>query len=437
MYVPWSLETVTSHDSIMQMLLSKSYLPATPETGFHDPTLTHISSTLLPTSKCKICNMLFEAVLEHNPPDSFFSEYATLCFYVLHAPVTWSATYITICDMLQIFSNAGLNHLITEKINSSKIMGIDFYLHFFARQCFRHTTPDQVAQLENLHQVRLSLLSNTICNVQSAAHIQGIWSSSLETAHKKGAQSPDPPTGCPVKAVPHREFFSNTNRPSLLKIFSEAWKRSLLLDPDYSEPDTPVETVDTSQGPCLLSFPFSLKCRGNTSSVCVLCECLACHPEAARILQEIKSTILTCLENNTSLLDRTAYTLMMYTTSKLIDDPDLAEIITSRGPNVLHKHLFCDPFCAINSLKTDPLVLFKYPSGPKFQIFTKALASGKYLAENALFDQPETELLVLALKACQLAQFPKKFEAEVLKGISRLGTTLTTVSPVHFFSVYT
>ncbi len=81
-------------------------------------------------------------------------------------------------------------------------------------------------------------------------------------------------------------------------------------------------------------------------------------------------------------------------------------------PQDFHKHLFCDPLCAINHSITNPSVLFGQIYPPSFQAFKAALAAGQNL-EQGVCDSLIT--LVYIFKSTQVARVGKTILVDVTK----------------------
>lgn len=435
MQVPWSLQTVKKHRHMLDKIVASSYLPANMENAYTSNILTHIATTLDPTSKCQICNLLFSTVTNNTLKDTFFQNYAAICYFSMRAPICWTSTLVTIADMLELFANHFPGHnTLEDKIEKGEIMGIDFYMHFISRQCFKQVSEQELMNIENISHLKASILMGLLTNTSSQLNLCTQWYTVFNKHAIKDMSYLDHIENIPALSA-ETDSFTDHYKDDLLDVVMSAWKTSSLF---HHTPDQPYHVeLDYSQGPCLLSFPFSLKIKGNTFTVCLLCECLAAHPDAYNVLHQLKTTVLTCLENNSSLIDRTSYVLSILDTLPLSSNEKLCNLLKSRSINEVHKHLFCDPLCALNTLRTHVDVLFKYPNPDKYKILLHALSTGKYLSKNSKLDSEELGVLTLAFKACQISQFPKKFEIEVLKSITKLGNSLTSINPIHTFSTYT
>ncbi|ADW24410.1 hypothetical protein RHVP.68 [Cricetid gammaherpesvirus 2] len=455
MYTPWANTTVSKHRNTLAHVISASYLPDLEETAFENPTLSHITSVLSATVSCAVCDLLLETSRAHAVPDEFFQDYATICFYALHAPVTWSSTVITMADMCEIYEIhfGPCNHLNTG-MREGSLLGVNFYLHFFSRRCFQHINPNNLVFLdyENTFKCQLitSCLTGANCVQDFGSSMRACYDG--ETAQRDFSklwarheiQSPPHPSSQSLS--PLTAFFTDSKKKSLLSLFSSHWQATRLLDQLPSSKTTaslplaadPPSDARMSDGPCLISFPFCTREKNNTHGLCVLCECLACHPGAVSALNSLKETILHCLENNSSLLTRTQHILTNIQDSPLIPDPELKIIIQSRSPQEIHKHLFCDMQCAINSARTHPGILFSVPEPLKYSTLQLKLATGQYLDKNILLENQHLELLALAAKTCQLAPVPAKHKGDIIKELYKLARANTEkiLSPIHAIHSY-
>nr|UTK45712.1 DNA packaging protein UL32 [Equid gammaherpesvirus 5] len=250
-------------------------------------------------------------------------------------------------------------------------------------------------------------------------------------------------------------------KPEILSVFLDAWAPSDLLSEAHRElaaaadtvtpaaaADTVTrrrrfefaypETADACQGPCLLSHALQLKRRNGTASVCVLCECLAGHGEAAGALARLRGDVLTFVENNVRLVDRIAFVKRQPDFLVYVRDPLLRDVVRGCSEQEIHKHLFCDPLCALNAASACPDVLFGVPEEEKFKILKSSLALGHHLAENVFLDCEVLHTLVIIFKSIQLCKVGKTTFLEIIKELNQQlkSHNLHTLHTFHTATIY-
>lgn len=188
----------------------------------------------------------------------------------------------------------------------------------------------------------------------------------------------------------------------------------------------------------MLSHSLQLKKQNGTSSICLLCECLASHWEASKALRSLKKEIISCIENNVKLTDRIAFLITDPTSLNYVTDPLLRNTIRGCTPQEIHKHLFCDPLCAINSVASCSEILFRVPNPEGFQSLKSSLAVGFNLTHNGLLDCEALNTLVIIFKTIQICKVGKTTFLEVVKELNSLLRRhgLITLHTFHTAHIY-
>ncbi|ARW78131.1 DNA packaging protein UL32 [Common bottlenose dolphin gammaherpesvirus 1 strain Sarasota] len=442
-FIPWDPLTLERQRARVNRLLDLSHLPGNPESALECPVLNHLQNALAPVSCCTVCRLLHTLITnERDPPVKFFEDYALLCFYTLHAPRCWLSTVIAACDLAEILCRHFPSHVAETPIFiPGGILGIDVQLHFFVHKCFRPLEEQSHGALitsANLSFIKTEFIrgslsgsiSNTIC-------FKTMWSGARALREDK-----PPKVGgacCTLRGDTQDTPFvaqliaGGRDRPrDWLQFFWECWQTSELLShrspgpgaaPDTSGSGGATHTYaedsgrepDQCQGPCLLSPSLCLRRKNNTFSVCVLCECLAAHGEAKHALSTLKSKIITAFGNNVNIIDRISVILNSKQNLDYIQSQTLRHTIAQCSPHEIHKHLFCDPLCAVNTRATHPNILFKTPDPGQLHKSKASLATGLHLAGNNILDCDSLNTLIVVFKACQHCRISKTTFNEIIK----------------------
>lgn len=219
---------------------------------------------------------------------------------------------------------------------------------------------------------------------------------------------------------------SESSKIQFLDVMLTLWKESTLLSSSQLQlidkikllhTFEPPKDGDISLGPCLLGPTLNLNSKNKTCSVCLLCECLAAHPDARGGLNLFKNDILSSIDNNVKLIDRISFLINTPESLTYIKDEFLRAIIKGCSSQQIHKHLFCDPLCAINSEVISTDILFNVPQPQELHNIKAALAIGTYLSKNSLFDCDLLHTLVTIFKCIQVCKVGKTTFLEIVKEI--------------------
>lgn len=444
MFLPWQQQTLLKHDREIKNLLGFSFQPGNPETALNCPVLISTYKSLTHFTTCKVCQLLYALVKEHDPPIQFYEDYATLCFFCLHAPKTWTSTLATAADLTELLHLYFPTFLERQPLfHPQNLLGIDIQLHFFFLRCYKPVAQSQLISISNLNFLKLEfLMSRLTGSVAGTFCFKTVW-------HQPTCEKPPGHPGepcCPFakvnSACPPTDsrslppdigaVFEHTPPNSAqgwLPLVLNIWRRADLLgdqnstlcaswnqEPFFEYPDS----GDHGQGPCLLSPALSLKSKNETSSICLLCECLASHPEAQSALAAVKRDILVSIENNVQLVDRISFLLACPASLQYISDPTLKNVIKGCSAQEIHKHLFCDPLCLLNEKITSPDILFSTPRPESLQKLKAALALGTHLCHNLFLDCEQIETLVTIFKSAQVCKIGKTTFLEVVRELDCL-----------------
>lgn len=437
MYLPWSVDTLNKNFHHLQNLISCSFLPSNIENALDSNILNNTHNALESSSNCKICQLLYLLIKKYNYDISFFEDYATLCLFALYSPRCWTSTLIIASDFFELLNIYFTDYISTNQLYGPKnILAVDIQLHFFINRCFKVISPDKLLLLSNLQFIQCEFLKGCLTgNMSTQFCFKSIWLS-LQPQDKNTLSENTDNSICNTKVLqaPNLEpdlavVFSQsslTKKSHFLHLIINIWKDSNLLSNTHKDLlDKNItsftfetqEDSDSSQGPCLLSPTLNLNFKNNTYSVCILCECLAAHPKAHSALSFFKNDIISSMENNVKLIDRISFLIGSSDSMGYISDDLLRNIIKGCSAQEIHKHLFCDPLCAINSKIISPDILFNVPLEDKLKKTKSALATGTYLDKNSLLDCDLLHTLATIFKCIQVCKVGKTTFLEIVKEI--------------------
>ncbi|AJG42995.1 envelope glycoprotein [Harp seal herpesvirus] len=462
-FTPWMTHTISKHAANLQSLLENSFQPGEPETALNSPVLINTHNSLSGCSSCKVCQLIYSLINKYSPTIQFYEDYACLCFYTLHAPKSWSSTFMTAADLVELLCLHfpqwdGISTIYTP----GSILGVDLTLHFFVKKCFKTINPDTLLDVANLNFLRIEFMKGCLTgSVPNLLCFKTVWHSLRSTSAGDAVCNPCCSTiKCSKKTLMQDKekplpekldtVFNNSTlqtKHGFLHIVLGVWSESALLSEKNKElaltncPQLFTSPVDgdINQGPCFLSQTMQLKSQGHTSSVCLLCECLASHPEAGASFQLLKQNIMTSVENNIQLLDRIQFILQEESSMGYISNKFLLQIIKGCSPQEIHKHFFCDPRCILNTAITSPQILFKIPNLENLKKLKAALAIGTHLDTNNLFDCENLDTLVTLFKAIQVCKVGKTTFLEIIKELnsSLKRHNLLAIHTFHTSQIYT
>ncbi|AIB03224.1 putative major envelope glycoprotein [Bovine gammaherpesvirus 6] len=456
-FVPWKAETILKHEAFLEGILLNSFLPGNPAASFTNVNIMQVLNSLEATATCKLCQLLHSLCVQFSPSISFYGDYAAICYYALYAPKTCSATLMLLADLVDLLEA----YFSCSQFDLTQLNGADVYLHFFVNKCFKPVNKDQLFQMSNLNSLKVEFLKAGLTGVLSSTFcFKNIWPTICPIVeNKKNACNCDLGQVTQDTSIFQRSFDTKNNFLDLILLL---WKDSDLLTPKNKELaatlanqqpcfktlcslqnqtdtlDIPPE-LDLTQGPCLMSPPLHLSKKNHTSSLCLLCECLACHSETAQALSTLKEIILNSFGNNVKLIDRILFILEDQDALAFISDRELLKpVLQNCSPQEIHKHMFCDPLCALNTVLTDQKILFAWPDEAAFQDFKTTLATGLYLNHGSLSACEFLETLIFMFKGIQNSKVNKTTTLEIIREVdaSLKKHNIQVLNAYHTFQSY-
>lgn len=155
-------------------------------------------------------------------------------------------------------------------------------------------------------------------------------------------------------------------------------------------------------GPILASVLPHPNGRGGTGGECLLCN-LMLTEDYWRAIRLLKSKVVGREDTNTSLFDGVQPSVEQFEEyANTADGGRMLALLKSVGPNAIYKHLFCDPLCAINTLRINPDVLWgSPPKDPEAaELYKAELAARPNFSERVCRG---VWILAFTFKAYQLA----------------------------------
>ncbi|AAX58104.1 ORF68 [Ovine gammaherpesvirus 2] len=463
-FIPWNPELIFKHSQKLQAVLRRSFLPTDLTEALSSPHFCQLTAALEPTASCKLCQTFHSLCSQYSPPISFYGDYATICYYALHAPKTWAANFMLLANCMELV------HLYFPQVRDplAHMEGLDIYLHFFVHKCFKPMKTDKILDWSNLDMLKNEFLKSILYgSLTSAFCFKNVWPSLNKAASKPGDDCPcDDLTenqGSLTDSVNpfHKSLTYPYRQGVFLDLILILWKNSDLLTPgnqllaqtlsaqqtyfEDPQPDTEdagdsFPSIDTSQGPCLISPSLGLQKKNHTSSMCLLCECLASHPQASEVLATFKHLVIHSISNKVKLLDRILFLQQDPDSLSFIRDREILKaVIQNCSAQELHKHLFCDPLCALNTAITDPAVLFGPIREPELATFKATLATGSLLVHRSFKSCEILETLILMFKSLQTIKANKTTVSDIIKEVDAAIRRhhFSLLSCYHTFGLYT
>lgn len=469
MFIPWQIETIWSNWEDVSNLLKYSFMPDTLENGLSSEILSHTYSSLSSTSTCKVCDLLDTLITSKSPSVEFYEDYAFLCFHVNNAPRTWISSIMAATDFIEILRRhfGDSSNYLDLSFHPHSLLGIDIQLHFFINQCFNAVNSTELIYKSNIGYFKIEFLRAILTGQgPSTFCFKTMWPKDMQTWQvnnrdtKPYKHSPKSTSCCNLvsrntgtvkNSLDMTDKFQDSLhystedklKHSLLPFFYNVWKDSDLFKTVQNTSNEPQidyfvqnnsqdsltfftqcipsfqypENSDHEQGPCLLAPMLGLKKKNLTSSICILCECVAAHQEAREALEKFKNEVLNSFGNNIKLLDRIYFSLKHKNYNLEVQDPILQEMFKICKAQEFYKHMFADPLCALNSLICNPRVLFFHPNVNTLKIFKAAIATGVNL-NPPICDALVT--LTYIFKSIQVAKLGKTTIIDIVKELDLL-----------------
>ncbi|ATD84227.1 DNA packaging protein UL32 [Gallid alphaherpesvirus 1] len=137
-------------------------------------------------------------------------------------------------------------------------------------------------------------------------------------------------------------------------------------------------------GPILASILPHPTSRGDTGGECVLCNLMLTR-EHWHALRKLKSKVVGCSNVNSSLFDGIEPALETFEDYTALNDGGrMLTLLRMAGANAIYKHFFCDPLCAVNTLRVNPKVLWEgQPKDPELlQLYKAEIATANIFQER-------------------------------------------------------
>nr|CDI95396.1 GP52 [Caviid herpesvirus 2 str. CIDMTR] len=354
-----------------------------------------LCTTLEIDNRCNLCAIVSICVrLDSN--SAWFLDYGLLCYKSTVAPRTAMSTLIVTMEFMYLlnrhFKNIKFDNLFSQKILTT----FDFQTHFFINRCFAGDDRNPVLR-ENLTlnyvNVTKAILTrdNYIPYNKHRRPIGPRKTPALKQIQLVVEENEDEA----ANILKQHAKTSKSNFTNLLfyiwsgtNVFFNVSLTNLAIRKNHNISIAYLgdERIEHHIGPIYLSPVPVFAIKNNTTTVCLLCELMACSHQHNVLLRHIRSKITNYCRNNIKLIDKIQLTLadilrasgfqtqlgrgnkdlseqvFMPESVKLADDVYLDRhafiILKQVGITGLYKHFFCDPQCAINIRATNPDVLF-------------------------------------------------------------------------------
>lgn len=295
------------------------------------------------------------------------------------------------------FQDIEFDNLFRDKIVSI----FDFHTHFFINRCFAARDDDPVHG-ENITLAHMAVIRSLLMN-EDAVPYSRQKRNTYRPPRKKHADAEDGDARDFIRrhgTIVGDRFadtlfyiWSGTNvffNTTLTDLAIEKQKRLKGLQSRNTE-------IEPCVGPIYLSHTPVFNLRNHTTTVCLLCELMACSFYDNHVLRELHRRVLNYCHNNLKIIDRIQLTLAEImgrshastVPARLRANQDVSEYLSERteprlsptsgisltdppteldaplyfvlkqvGVTGIYKHFFCDPICAANIKTTRPEILF-------------------------------------------------------------------------------
>ncbi|AAK57101.1 T52 [Tupaiid betaherpesvirus 1] len=352
--------------------------------------------------RCNVCAIV-SLLLSRDPEQRWLLDYSLLCYKCSVAPRTALSTLITASEFLHLVQNhfprINFRYVLRDRI----LTVFDFHIHFFINRCFAHLDGDPVQNenvtLQHVHILRSLLLKEETVPYQKLKRrlnpklqTQGENEETRRLLEQHGASRPARFTRLLFYVWSGTNVFFNTPLTDL----AIAKQHRLSAVSERRRADRYHE-IERSTGPIYLSCTPVFMLKNQTTTVCLLCELMACSARDNELLAELRERILHSCRNNLKLVDRIQLTLaqlfprhprlspfspdpaavaarILHTPPGLgppaaasgpaaeaeaaADDHLTYYVLKQVGVTGIYKHFFCDPYCAANLKCTRPEILF-------------------------------------------------------------------------------
>ncbi|AAU93330.1 DNA cleavage/packaging protein [Hawaiian green turtle herpesvirus] len=361
---------------------------------------------------CRVLELLESAAVDEETMLGFFLDYSTLCKKAQAAPLCASALFVVSLELALLIEKHFAPGITARGlfVNRTVTPG-DVQKHFFLHCCFR-TCPDSA---EKIAYSDFSYLLQTA--VKTAMNFRrGARGREAQLCCWKSTAAAVDCSNAPNKALPQRR------RPALcltraaeqnasfqeelpghrwwpyadLALYLLAGTAGLSPETDaagssdletikvlrdetaervwasYSREDVwkPYQVFfencrpSRESGPLLLTLFRHAETRNKTAAECPLCNLLIVYPYW-RAMRAFKEDLMTRSRNNVGLFECLEPVMRYWRETERFrkvtgtdDENRFLGILSTLAPEVLYKHFFCDPICALNAERTNPRDLF-------------------------------------------------------------------------------
>lgn len=356
-------------------------------------------------SRCNLCAIISICVRK-DPDQKWLLDYSFLCYKCTAAPRTAMSTLIVATEFLHLlqthFKDITFDNIFRERI----VTIFDFHAHFFINRCFAQRDEHPIV-VENITLTHLAVTKALLSEEDTVPYakkrrIQYKLPTKTTNGKKKiirrqteedGLQCLQKyrrPTGNTTFMQTLFYMWAGTNvmfNTTLTNLAIKKTKTLKTLRTRHSE-------IEPSIGPIYLSPIPAFRMRNGTTTVCLLCELMACSNRDNVFLKRLNDRITNYSHNNLKIIDRTQLALAEILSTFVA--PDLpqqlknkdvsdyikknAETLTTEtdsstesrfelsvatylilrqvGVTGVYKHFYSDPLCAANIRATNPDILF-------------------------------------------------------------------------------
>uniref|UniRef100_A0AAU7E1L3 DNA packaging protein UL32 n=1 Tax=Cardioderma bat herpesvirus TaxID=3141914 RepID=A0AAU7E1L3_9VIRU len=337
-------------------------------------------------NRCNLCAIV-SICLEQDEKKRWLLDYGLLCYKCSSAPRTAMSTLIAGCEFLYLlkrhFPGIDFSNALKERI----ITVFDFHTHFFINRCFAGQEGDPITN-ENITLNHIAVTRCLIMREENIPYNKNKRAAVQRVRGRKDARGHEGTDSLLTHSSPSSDCFTpllfymwaGTNvmfNTTVTDLAIKKHRQMSLVEDRACE-------VDRCVGPIYLSPTPVFAMKNQTTTVCLLCELMACSYKDNLLLRDIRHKVVTYCQNNLKLVDRIQLTL-----AELLRSCDVPSDTRTRGRDVsthvssaptqscsqtldklsylvikqagvtgIYKHFFCDPQCAANIKCTRPEVLF-------------------------------------------------------------------------------
>ncbi|AEV80599.1 DNA packaging protein UL32 [Cercopithecine betaherpesvirus 5] len=342
-------------------------------------------------TRCNICAII-SICLKQDSDQAWLLDYSLLCFKCNSAPRTALSLLVTMSELTHLLRQHFPDLHVDQLFRQHVLTVFDFHLHFFINRCFEKQLGDAVEN-ENITLSHLAVVKAMVMGDETVPytkhrrfshHKQKIVVKIPEAPKQLLQMFTEHSTPSPERFT-YLLFYmwSGTGVMASTPLSELVQSKQHLLN-SVADADDP--EVNKEVGPVYLSPVPVFQVKNQTSTVCLLCELMACSHYDNLVLRELYRRITSYCENNVKMVDRIQLALadMLrecamplspqyedmsryarlpppadYLSSPAIrPDPVFCLVLRQAGVTGIYKHFFCDPQCAGNIRITREEVLF-------------------------------------------------------------------------------